>query len=213
MRTWPVATSSRVPASLSQSMSWSENFPKTYKTLRIATPFDQVLPCTKWPEPDQCAKVGALVLTRPKIRSSVRLYTVSDKVVVGRDEREDVVIENPVFARLAPLCDGQRTLSEIMAELGASFSPPQIFFALDQLEKRGLAVEGDGARERVDLGFIERFDARPAEAAKRLDAFSVSLRRFGDLPEVPLAEMIRANGLRVVEDAADLTVVVARDYL
>jgi oxazoline/thiazoline synthase len=153
------------------------------------------------------------VLTRPKIRSTIRLYTVADKVVVGRDEREDVVIENPVFARLAPLCDGTRTLSEIMGELGASFSPPQIFFALDQLEKRGLAVEGEASHPRVDLTFIERFDPKLAEAAKRLDAFSVSLRRTGELPEVPLEEMIRANGLRLVEGSADLTVVLARDYL
>lgn len=163
--------------------------------------------------------VAALVLTRPKIRSSVRLYTVADKVVVGRDDREDVVIENPVFARLAPLCDGSRTLSEIMTELGAMVSPPQIFFALDQLEKRGLAVEGEAAPARPDLTFIERFDRQPAEAAKRLDAFSVSIVHAADRLELPLAEMIRANGLRLVDlvdlvdGSAELTVVLARDYL
>lgn len=152
------------------------------------------------------------MLTRPKIRSSVRLYTIADKVVVGRDDREDVVIENSVFARLAPLCDGKRTLSEIIAELGASIATPQIFFALEQLEKRGLLVESS-SDVRADLPFIERFDAAVPAAAARLDAFSVSVSSVGSLPPVPLASLIASNGLRLVQESAALSVVLTSDYL
>jgi len=80
------------------------------------------------------------VFAKPKIKSTYELFTANDRVLVLCDERQPVMIEGAIYAKLAPLLDGNNTLADILEKLGGAASAPQVFFALEQLAKRGCAL-------------------------------------------------------------------------
>lgn len=154
------------------------------------------------------------LFARPKLKSFFQAHVVADRVLVLREDRQEVVIEHPDLARVAALADGERTLSDILSVLAASVPAPRVFFALQQLERRGFTVEGEGQPDRAGADFLERFDARTPAVVDGLARFRVRVEGVGRVPDAPLAEVLRENGLQVAEaEDFDLQVVLAEDYL
>lgn len=153
------------------------------------------------------------MFVKPKIKSTYELHTANDRVLVLCDEREDVVIPGPLFVKLAPLLDGTNSLSKILEQVGSTASSMQVFFALDQLAKRGITVEGEGQSDHPSAALLERFSGWSSETVERIENLSVSVQSVGGDFTDRLTSVFSSVGLNVTSDGCDFTVVATDDYL
>lgn len=157
------------------------------------------------------------MFAKPKIKCTYELYTANDRVLVLCDEREHVVIEGELFAKLAPLLDGTNSLATILQKLGqepgSTASAPQVFFALEQLARRGITVEGEDQPDHVGTALLERLGGWSRGTVDRLASLSVSVQSIGGDFSEALASALEHNGFNVTSDDGDFTVVATDDYL
>ncbi|MFG2792130.1 TOMM precursor leader peptide-binding protein [Streptomyces sp. NPDC048419] len=124
---------------------------------------------------------------------------------------------------LAPLLDGTRTLSGILAEASHTVPPPQAEDAIRRLAEAGLvrAQGADGADEALwtpaapdaDEAYWDLAGLDGARAAARVAATSVRLRCLDGVDPDEVAEACAGAGLRVSDGPAALALVVCGDYL
>ncbi|MEM9491169.1 MAG: TOMM precursor leader peptide-binding protein, partial [Myxococcota bacterium] len=155
---------------------------------------------------------------KPKIKCTYDTYTANERVLVLHDEREPIVIQGELFAKLAPLLDGTNTLSTILEKLGSTASSPQVFFALQQLASRGITVEGADQPDHASAGLLEQFGGWSGSTIERLAGLSIAVQSIGEWPGGDVADSIASalerNGMTVTRGGdGDFAVVATDDYL
>ena len=89
---------------------------------------------------------------------------------------EPILLRGRLFALVAPLLDGRRTVAEIIAALAGQVSAAEVYFALGRLEREGHVVEGGPEPEPERAGFWEALGLDARRAAERLAATTVTAR-------------------------------------
>jgi ribosomal protein S12 methylthiotransferase accessory factor len=150
------------------------------------------------------------MLTRPRFKASFDVRPVGSRLLFLLDEHRRVILEGERYPLLAPLLDGERGLSEIVAGVAGRLGLAEVIHALGVLEEKGYLVEGEGAPPAPRRAFAEYFQGgRPAA----LDEARVAVRALGGADAGALGEALVGNGIALGEGDADLLVVVTDDYL
>lgn len=161
------------------------------------------------------------MIQRPTFGPQYHVVVVEPEGVYLLSERGHTVLKGAVHCQLAPLLDGRHTSDAIVDRLvGAGrASAAEVYYALGLLERKGYAVEADGAVPIGQAAFWRGLGLDPMQASRRLRESCVALAVCGAVPTAPLATALAGLGVRVVEatvDAdspADLTVALVDDYL
>jgi ribosomal protein S12 methylthiotransferase accessory factor len=127
-------------------------------------------------------------------------------------EREQFLLEGRLQVLVAPLLDGRRSVREILSALQGRASPPEVFYLLKQLHRRGSLVEAAPGAPAEAVAFWRALGLPPADALRRLAEGGVALRALEGLAPEPLRAAMEGTGLSVREEAP-LRVVLVRDYL
>lgn len=151
------------------------------------------------------------MLSKPRFRASLEVVPLGDRTIFLLDEHRQTIFEGAAFPPLAPLLNGERSVSEILSCVQEKVGAPEAFSALDQLETGGYLIEGKPSAGGLDPAFAEYFGV-PDERAHG----PVWVTAVGDAQSARLADVLRANGVTFAGSEgrdARLRVVVTDDYL
>lgn len=152
------------------------------------------------------------MIATPVFKRSYDVCVVDPEGVYLLSERWPVLLKGPVFCRLAPLLDGQRTAGQIVDALAADIPPLQVRIALAFLETNGHIVEADAGGPPARLAFWDDLNVDARHAEERLRTASITVRACGNVRLEPVVAALEGHGVRVCESGA-LSLVVTDDYL
>lgn len=153
------------------------------------------------------------MIENPVFNPAFCVEAVEPDSVFLLSEGSYVLLEGPLYCRLAHLLDGQHSVDAIVDQLDGHATPAEIYYALAQLEEKAYVVEGDGgAVAWPRAAFWHSMGIEAGLAERRLGATTVALVRVGAVEVEPLGGALAAAGVRV-DDDGDLTIVVCDDYL
>jgi bacteriocin biosynthesis cyclodehydratase domain-containing protein len=148
---------------------------------------------------------------RVGFKRHLRAEVVPGEAAYLMSARGVTVLRGAHAETLAPLLDGTRTLSGILAEAARSIPLPQAEDAIRRLAEAGLVrVQGaPGTAEAYwDLAGLDG-----SRAAAEVAATAVRVRCLDGVDPGEVAEACESSGLRVGDGPAALTLVVCGDYL
>ncbi len=143
-----------------------------------------------------------------------RAYTLPEGVVL-LGESETMLLRGRAYVAIAPLVDGRRSRTEIVARVGGVASADTIREAFDRMERHRYIVEA--VPPGVVLSAAERFWQSQGvdrdEARARVGALAVHVETLGGIDAEPCRTALRGAGLRLGEPGdAGLTVLLTDDY-
>jgi ribosomal protein S12 methylthiotransferase accessory factor len=147
-----------------------------------------------------------------QLKPSLRLEVLDPGRAFLLGEREQFMLTGPGPVRVASMLDGRRPVRELLTALEGQVSPPEVLYALSQLEKRGFIVDTAPGLPPEAAAFWQAQGVAPADVARRLAASPVAVHALDGLDPAPLIEALRGAGL-TVREGAPLPVVLVRDYL
>jgi ribosomal protein S12 methylthiotransferase accessory factor len=148
---------------------------------------------------------------RPRFKPYLRVEVAPGEGVFLLTEQQQTVLQGRLYELVAPRLDG-RSVAELCADLRGQAAPAQVFYALSQLEQKGVLADGEDALPPGEAALWSFQGIDPAAAARRLAEIPVALRVVGDVDPEPFRDLLRALHVRV-EGAGELTVVVTDGYL
>jgi len=152
------------------------------------------------------------MLLQPRFQPHFNVEMVDHEGVFLLWETGQAVLEGRLYQLIAPLIDGRRSSDEIVEALSDAAPPAHLYYALEELEKRGYLVEND---EQLPLGEAALWSLQgiaPGLAAQRLARTSVSVSAVGKVDAGPLCAALAALGVHVTEAGA-ISIVLTDDYL
>ncbi|PRY41519.1 TOMM precursor leader peptide-binding protein [Umezawaea tangerina] len=150
-------------------------------------------------------------MTGPHIgfKRHLRAEVVPGDAVYVFSEEDTTALRGPHLEELAPLLDGTRDLARLRRDLPASAEPEHVAGLLTELAEAGLVALRPTGEPDIDHSTSAYWDSvgvAPATLNR------VSLTAVGvDLG--PAADALRSAGLSLVDEDADLSVVLCDDYL
>lgn len=147
----------------------------------------------------------------PRWAEAFHVQVVDRENVVLLDEREFYVLTGKAFVILAPDLDGRYSVSELIARHVAHLSPPELLYALVNLEKNGYIRECESAFPAAHQVFWQSLGASAGSAATGLANSAVHLEVIGDVPVDPVIAALDGAGIKVSRDAG-LHLVLVDDY-
>jgi bacteriocin biosynthesis cyclodehydratase domain-containing protein len=151
------------------------------------------------------------VIEYPQWAAAFHVQIVDEQNVVLLDEREFYVLTGKAFVILAPSLDGRSSVSELIAQHAAHLSPPELFYALVNLEKNGYIREREPGFRPAEQVFWQSLGLGAGAAAARLAHAAVRLDVIGDVAAAPVIAALDGAGIKVSNDAA-LNLVLVDDY-
>ena len=154
----------------------------------------------------------------PRFLATYDIELLDNRLVFLIDDRTEAVLEGDIYCRLAPMLDGEHDLEQILTTLTPEFNATAVYFALNQLDKRGYLTNGPLAAE-TKLRGLQAYDERvtPAGSLANGDnetgselAVEVKIVGHTELDDVPA--LLRNARLRHAADAPIL-LVLTDDYL
>jgi len=153
-------------------------------------------------------------LARPTLRAHFRAEVMDERHVLLLAENGEHLLTGEVYARLAPLLDGTRSLAELVREARERATPAEVHYAVGRLSAGGYVREAAPALDAGAQAFWDALGADPAAAAARLAGATATVSALGTAPGTAVRDALRALGVRVrTRGAADLSVVLVDDYL
>jgi ribosomal protein S12 methylthiotransferase accessory factor len=152
------------------------------------------------------------MIDKPIFAPSFRVEIVDAEGVFLLSERGHFVLKGPLHSRLASLIDGSHTADEIVDILAGDATPPEVYFALERLERKGYIVDADSDVTRERAAFWHSLRLDPQRAERRLRESKVSVAYFGNVPTGLFEPILASLGIQVSEEGG-LTVVLTDDYL
>ena len=148
---------------------------------------------------------------RVRVRTSLRVVPLDDVRVVLVGEHEHFLLEGRLYRAVVPLLDG-RSVAEVATALAGRASVAEVVFVITTLERKGHVVSAATlGSESVDA-FWHALGSRIETVEDRLSACPVRVVGLGeDVEDLMIA--LRGAGIRVIDDADALAVVVVPDYL
>ncbi|MGE0825281.1 MAG: TOMM precursor leader peptide-binding protein [Candidatus Binatia bacterium] len=147
-----------------------------------------------------------------QFKPSFRCILVPPEGVVLQSEQGHVLLNNPVYARLAPLLNGQHTDEEIVALLQEHVSPVETRYALTLLRHHGLVVDAHFPMSAGQAAYWDLGNLDPQEAGSRLQTTSVAVKAFGNIRPDLVCALLTALGVPI-NDGGGCAVVLTDDYL
>ena len=152
------------------------------------------------------------MIKKPKLRNSLRFEKVDSEGIFLLSERGTVLLGDSLFQTLIPLLDGKRTQEEIVTQLRNKLPEAYIFYALMELERKGLIIENEEVLDPNFALFCESLPVDAKEANKRLQSTRVTLRALGSLSGKDLSEILERSRIQVA-DEGEIEVILTDDYL
>jgi oxazoline/thiazoline synthase len=150
------------------------------------------------------------MIERPRLKAHLDVVSVDGDKLFLLDAGKHFLLEGRAAARLGPLLDGTRELSELLTEVGDELPLPEVLRTLGKLEALGYLAEGSSGGDREAVAYWDAAGIAPAAGAAGL-AKPVELLGAGDVPLAGLDAALRSSGLLV--GAGEIAVVVGDDYL
>jgi ribosomal protein S12 methylthiotransferase accessory factor len=147
-----------------------------------------------------------------QLEPHLRLESLNEEQAFLLGERGQFMLEGRIQVLAVSLLDGLRSVRDILSALDGRASPPEVFYVLRQLHRRGSLVEAAPGVPPERVAFWRALGLEPATAMKRLVEGGVTLHALDGLELEPLRTGLEGAGLRV-RDVAPLRVVLVRDYL
>ncbi|HWN67799.1 MAG TPA: TOMM precursor leader peptide-binding protein, partial [Haliangium sp.] len=136
----------------------------------------------------------------PRFRPDLRVAGVGTEFVFLLGEQEEFLLRGRLYARLARLLDGTRSLSSLFEELASEAPPAEICRALLSLKACGYLVEND--EELAATAFCHALGPASPAARERLAAAHVSVTATSRLDPAPLIQALASLGVSVGENGA-----------
>ena len=127
-------------------------------------------------------------------------------------EQAGWLLKGTAYAQLAPYLDGQHDLTTIITDLQAQFSPLEIFYLLDNLQKAGYVTPVDNSLPPPQAAFWQSLNIEPGTVAKRLQETAVAITAVGNVDVTAFATILQTQGIQISESSQHW-VVVTDDYL
>jgi bacteriocin biosynthesis cyclodehydratase domain-containing protein len=152
----------------------------------------------------------------PRFRPDVRVAGIGGDLVFLLGEQEEFLLRGRLYARLARLIDGTRSLGSLIEELASEASPSEICLALLSLKERGYLAEND--ENLPAAAFCNALGPASPAARERLARARASVTATSQLDPEPMIQVLASMGISVVENGASASVptvhiVLADDYL
>ncbi|MEI6559654.1 MAG: TOMM precursor leader peptide-binding protein [Rhodospirillaceae bacterium] len=150
----------------------------------------------------------------PAFKSHLRPVPVNGEGVLLLSEDGASALHGSIYDRVVPLIDGIRSADAIVAALSGQLDAAKVYYALALLEKNGHLAEAtpDSAPEAAAFWHGIGVDPRIARQAMASARLRVSAVNGADVS--PLLTALKEFGISGADaEEADLTVVVASDYL
>jgi ribosomal protein S12 methylthiotransferase accessory factor len=152
------------------------------------------------------------MLPRLQWKYCFRYEIVPSEGVILLSERQHFLLRGAVYPLLAPLLDGQHTVSEIIERLRPDISPAEVFYAIDLLQERGYITEAPSPPPPEQTAFWEMLGIAPSAAAERLHQSSLAVTSIEAIDSTPFLTLITTFGMRISE-RGECRVVLTDDYL
>ncbi|HYH80888.1 MAG TPA: TOMM precursor leader peptide-binding protein, partial [Longimicrobium sp.] len=153
-------------------------------------------------------------LARPTLRAHFRAEVMDERHVLLLAENGHHLLTGEVYARLAPLLDGTRSVPELVRAARGDTTPAEVYYAVDRLSAGGYLREAAPAVAPDGQAFWDALGADPAAAAARLQGATATVSELGSPHGAAVRGALQALGVRVrARGAADLSVVLVDDYL
>jgi len=153
------------------------------------------------------------VIVRPAFTPSFHVEVFADdNAVLFVSETEKLVLSGRLYCALAERIDGRRRADDLVELLSAEASPAEVYYALTQLEQRGLLAEADGSVPTERAEFWAAMGTPATAAESRVAETRVGLATFGNLAPLRPAEELARLGLRI-SGGGDFWIVLTDDYL
>lgn len=152
------------------------------------------------------------MFTKPKFKDCFHVEIVEPENVFLLTEDAYWILSGRIYKNLAPLLTGQHTVEEIVRQLDGQVNPPEVYYALTQLEAKGYLMEADGQVPSEQAAFWQSLGVETHLALERLSKTSVSLISIGDACSEPLRAALEQLNIQIKAEG-DLTIVVTDNYL
>lgn len=149
---------------------------------------------------------------RPRFRASFNVHVAASALFL-LDEHHQFILDGERYCVLASVLDGKHTIGDIEQECKGRLALPQIFFILNELEKRGFLVEGENAEPDGRRAFSEYYRGGGPGTGLDTSHFTVSTQSVGRASAKPFAGALQGNGIATDASNARLLAVVTDDYL
>ncbi|WP_066375888.1 TOMM precursor leader peptide-binding protein [Herbidospora mongoliensis] len=148
---------------------------------------------------------------RPGFRRHFRVEVIEGEGVFLVSERDLHLLTGRSIEAVAGLLDGKHTVSDIVAAVESEIPPEHVYFALHQLQERGLLVDVTQDLDRGTAAYWEMTGLQGEAAAEGVRTGRAEVVTVGDVSGELLRELLAAEGVEPGEGA--LTVVLTDDYL
>jgi len=142
------------------------------------------------------------------------IYTMLPDVVCLYSEDRKFFLHGELYCALvSAIGKGGKTAQELVRELGRNFPADKINEAIKRLIERRYVITAPGAPLGVVDGYWASLGLPRETAEKNLGSVRVRVQSIDVQGAAKLSAALSAMGVRVVARSADLTVVLANDYL
>jgi len=152
------------------------------------------------------------MIKKPKLKNSFRLEKIDSAGIFLLSEKGAAFLNDPLSQKVISLLDGKRTEQEIVAQLRNEIPEAYIFYALMELEERGLLVESEADLDPNFALFCQSLSVNANDASQRLQSTRVALRALGSLSCQNLHESLEQLHIQIADDG-EIEVIVTDDYL
>lgn len=150
---------------------------------------------------------------KPKFKSHFHVEVLPPDNVFLLSENDYLVLNGKLYAQLAPLMDGQRSMEEITKLLENEAPFFQIQFAVSRLRQRGFIENAaENPLSPQVSAFCDMLRIEGKVAHQRLQEKSVTVSGYGTASADDMTAALQNLGIQVKADG-DLLVVVTDDYL
>jgi oxazoline/thiazoline synthase len=105
-----------------------------------------------------------------RFRPNLRATLAGDELVFLIGEHERFLLKGRLYELVVPLIDGRRTEWQIIEALERQLAPPDVYFALTNLEKKGYLVEASAAQPAETAALWYELGVDAGLAVERLAA-------------------------------------------
>lgn len=152
------------------------------------------------------------MIKKPKLKNSFRFEKVDSEGIFLLSEKRAVFLSDPLFQKLIPWLDGKQTQEEIVGQLSHEIPEAYIFYALMELEQKGLIIESEKVLDPSLALFCESLLVDSQDANKRLQSTRVEIKALGSLLSKDFSKNLERSHIQVADDG-DIEVILTDDYL
>jgi ribosomal protein S12 methylthiotransferase accessory factor len=152
------------------------------------------------------------MLIRPQFKPHYHLEWVDGEGAFVLSESGPRLLRGRLYEQVGALIDGRRSVTDVIDQLRDQFSAAEVYYAVQQLERKGYLAEGDDRLPAGEAALWAIHGIDPRQAAGRLAETRVTVTALGGVEAEPLRALLLQMNVRLGEPG-DLGVVLTDDYL